>query len=145
MSQRQFDHLSDLRHLLSATANIIVANLIQVILLLVTLDRLALTVYDRVLSNDAIFWRVNFDNLELDLSHASAYDEQIALPNWSVCLSEVGSKVNVEEGAGETLNRIGNGQDCDTLGLQGAVRIFPEPPADSTDLVLLTYLISGHG
>jgi len=46
---------------------------------------------DRLLSNDAKFWRINLDNLELDLSHPSTTSECVALSNGSVGLAEIWS------------------------------------------------------
>jgi hypothetical protein len=39
------------------------------------------------------------------------------LADGTICLAEVGSEEDVEEGAGDTLDCVGDGEDCDTLGL----------------------------
>lgn len=118
MPEGQFNHFADLGHLLTAATDIIVADLIKVVLLLVTLDGLAFAVDDGILSDNTILWWVDLDNLELDLPHTAADNKEIALPNRAVGLAEVGSKEDVEEGSGDAFNGIGDRKDGDTLGLR---------------------------
>jgi hypothetical protein len=117
VAQRQLDQFTDLSHLLAATTNIIVANLVEVTLLILSLDGLTLAVNNCVLGNNAVLWGVDLHDLKLDLSHTTSYCEQVTLADWSVCLTEVRSEVDIEEGAGQTLNGIGNGKDSNALGL----------------------------
>jgi hypothetical protein len=117
MPEGQLNHFPDLSHLLAATTNVIVADLIQIVLLLVTLDGLALAVDDGVLSDDAVLGGVDLDDFELYLPHAAAHDEQVALSNGPVGLTEVGSEENIEQGAGDALDGIRNRQNGNTLGL----------------------------
>jgi hypothetical protein len=51
------------------------------------------------------------------LSHATSNCEQIALSDGSVCFAEVWGKEDIEEGAGQAFNGIGDGKDGNTLGL----------------------------
>lgn len=51
MAQGQLDQLTDLCHLLAAATDIVVADLIQVLFLVLTLDWLAFAVDDGVLGN----------------------------------------------------------------------------------------------
>jgi hypothetical protein len=51
------------------------------------------------------------------LSHATSNCEQIALSDGSVCFTEVWGKEDIEEGAGQAFNGIGDGKDGNTLGL----------------------------
>jgi hypothetical protein len=118
MTQRQLDQFTDLSHLLAATTNIVITDLVEVALLILSLDWLTLAVNNCVLGNNAVLWRVDLHNLKFDLSHTTSYCEQVTLAHWSVGFAEVGSEVNVEEGAGKTLNGIGNGKDSNTLGLE---------------------------
>ena len=69
------------------------------------------------MGNDAVLRGVNLDNLELDLPHATTDDEEVSLTDRPVGLTEVRRKENVEEGAGNTLDSIGDGKDRDPLGL----------------------------
>jgi hypothetical protein len=117
VAQRKLDQLADLGHLLAAAANVIVAHLVQVLLLILALDRLALAVDDGVLGGDGVLGRVHLDDLELDLSHAAADGEQVALANGAVGFAEVRGEEDVEDVSGEALDGVGNGQDGDALGL----------------------------
>lgn len=102
MSQWQLDHLFDLRQLLSATADVIVADLCEALLLFGTFDWLAFGVDDRVRSDDAVRRRVGLDHFELDRSHTATHQKQIALVHRSVGLGEVRLEVDVEQTAGQT-------------------------------------------
>jgi hypothetical protein len=96
MSERKLDKLTDLGHLLAAATNIIVSNLVQVALFVLTLYRLAFAVDNCVLGNNAELWGIYLDNLELYLSHATASCEGVALSDGSVGFSEVRGEENVE-------------------------------------------------
>jgi hypothetical protein len=117
MTERQLDQFTDLSHLLAASTNIIVANLVEVALLILSLDGLTLAVNNCVLGNNAVFGRVNLHNLKFDLSHTTSYCEQVTLSDWSVGLAEVGCKVDIEERAGQALDGISDGKDSNALGL----------------------------
>lgn len=117
MSQRQLDKLTDLCHLLPASTDIIVSDLVEVTLLVFPLNGLALAVDDGILGNDAVFRRINLDNLKLDLSHATTAGEEVALSDGPIRLSEVWCKEHVEERASQAFNSVGDGQNSDTLGL----------------------------
>jgi hypothetical protein len=81
------------------------------------LDGLTLAVNNCVLSNNAILWGIDLHNLKFNLSHTTSYCEQVTLSDWSVGLAEVGSEVDIEEGAGQTLNGVGDGENSNALGL----------------------------
>jgi hypothetical protein len=117
MAERKLNHFSDLGHLLAAATNVIISNFVKVVLLLVSLDGLALAVDDGILCDDTELWRVDLDNLELHLSHATTDNEKVALADWSVSFPEVGSEENIEERAGDTLDGIGNGENRNSLGV----------------------------
>ena len=117
MPERQLNHLADLSHLFPAATDIIVTDLIEIVLLLISLNGLALTVDHCILGYYAVLRRVDLVNLELHLPHTTTDDKQVALANWPVCLSEVWRKVDVKEGTSETLNSIGDGKHRNALGL----------------------------
>lgn len=117
MAQRQLDHFTDLSHLLAAATNIVVSNLVEIVLLLIALDGLALAVDDGVLGDNTVFRRVDVDHLEFDLPHAAADEEEVTLADRPVSLEEVGREKDIEKGAGEALDGVGDGQDGDSLGL----------------------------
>jgi hypothetical protein len=127
VAEGKLNHLADLSHLLSAATNVIVANFVQVVLLLISLDGLALAMDDGILCNNAILGRIYFDDLELYLPHATTDNKEISLTNRTVGLSEVGSEEDIEQGAGNTLNGVGDGKDGNSLGLR-TVRSWEERP-----------------
>jgi hypothetical protein len=96
MPQRQLDELANLCHLLPAATNVVIANLVEVALLIFALDGLAFAVDDGILCNNAELWRVDLNNLELHLSHTTAGCESVALAYWPVGFAEVWGKENVE-------------------------------------------------
>lgn len=118
VAQRKLNHLADLSHLLAATTNVVVADLVEVVLLLVALNGLALAVDDGILGDNAVLGGIDLDHLELDLSHTAADDEEVALADGAVGLTEVGGEENVEEGASDALDGVGNGENSNALGLK---------------------------
>lgn len=141
MSKRKLDKLSDLRHLLSASSNIIVANLVEVALLILAAQRLALAMDNGILGYNAVVRRIKLNHLELYLPHATTDCEQIAHPHWAVGLEEVWLKVDIEERAGETLYGVGNRKHCDAFGLSKQVSYVARASLTGR----LTYLMSGQG
>lgn len=117
MPQGQLDKLTDLSHLLSAATNIIVADLVEIALLIFALNGLAFGMNNGVLSNNGVLWWVDFDNLELDLPHAATSSEGIALAHWSICFTEVWGEEDFEEVAGNAFDSIRNREDGDALGI----------------------------
>ena len=63
MSERELDHLLDLRQLLPATSDVVVSDSVERVLFLFTLDRLTLAVDDSVGCDDAKRSGICFDNL----------------------------------------------------------------------------------
>jgi len=118
MSEWKFDQLTDLSHLLSATTNIVVSDIVEVALLVLALDWLTLAVYHRILRHNTELWWIYLDNLEFDLSHTTSACEKVALTNGSVGLAEVWSKEDVEEGASKTFDGVGHRKDSNALGLK---------------------------
>lgn len=118
VAKGQFDKLTDLSHLFPATTNVIVTDLVEVVLLILALNGLALAVDDGVLRYNTVLWGIHLDNLEFYLPHTTTYCEQVTLADGSVGLTEVGGEENVEEGASDTLDGISDGEDSNTLGLQ---------------------------
>jgi hypothetical protein len=54
------------------------------------------------------------------------------LADGSVCLAEVGGEEDVEKGAGDTLNCVGDGEDCNTLGLRWVLALKGDENARTT-------------
>jgi hypothetical protein len=117
VSEGQFDEFSDLGHLFPAATDIIISDLVEVTLLILTLDGFTFTVNNCVLSNDTVLGRVDLHHLKFYLPHATTHCEQVTLSHRAVGFTEVWSKENVEQGASETLDGVGDGKDGDPLGL----------------------------
>lgn len=104
MAERELDELADLGELLAAAADVVVADVGEVVLLVLALDRFALGVDDRVLRDDAVLGRVGLDDLELDAPRGALGEEGVALADGAVRLEEVGLEEDVEDVAGEALD-----------------------------------------
>jgi hypothetical protein len=109
MAEWQLYQLTDLRELLSTSSNIIVTDLVEVVLLVLTVERITLAKDDSVLCNDTALWWVKLDNLELCLFLERRSDgKDVANVYWSVCFQKVLLEVNLEEVTGETFDGVGN-------------------------------------
>lgn len=117
MSQGKFDKLTDLSHLLAASSNVVISNLIQVAFFILALDGLAFAVDDSILSNNAKFWWVDFHNLELYLPHASTDCEQVTLADGAVGFAEIWSKEDIKERSSEAFDCVGDWEDRDAFGV----------------------------
>nr|GMD71263.1 predicted protein [Ipomoea batatas] len=84
MPQRQLDQFTNLSHLFSYSTNIIIANFIKSILIL-PLHWFPLTEYFSVWSNNTIFPRISFNDLEFHTSHPSSNKEMVSFPQRSIC------------------------------------------------------------
>lgn len=121
MAERELDELADLGELLAAAADVVVADVGEVVLLVLALDRFALGVDDRVLRDDAVLGRVGLDDLELDAPRGALGEEGVALADGAVRLEEVGLEEDVEDVAGEALDRVVERQDVDALAVLDVV------------------------
>jgi hypothetical protein len=121
MTEGEFDELANLGELLAAATDVVVADLGQVVLLVLALDRLALSVDNRVLRDDAVLGRVRLDDLELDAPRSALGEEDVALADGTVRLEEVGLEEDVEDVARETLDRVVEGEDVDALAVLDVV------------------------
>lgn len=115
--EREFDHFSDLGHLLAASTNVIVPNVRQVGLFIFTLDGFPFGVNGRILSNNAVLGGICFDDFELDTSASATGEEGVAFADRSVGLEEIRLEEDFENVAGETLDGIVKGQDVYTLAI----------------------------
>lgn len=66
---------------------------------------------------DTVIGGVGFDDLELDGSHTTADEEEIALANGSVGFEEVGLEVDLEEVSGDALDSVVDREDMDALSV----------------------------
>mmetsp|Transcript_1512 Transcript_1512/g.6756 ORF Transcript_1512/g.6756 Transcript_1512/m.6756 type:complete len:96 (+) Transcript_1512:2213-2500(+) len=95
MAQRQLHEFSNLCHLLSHTADIIITDFIEP-LLIFSIDWLAFTENFGIGGNDAILSRICFDNLKLHAPHASTSEKRISFSDRTVCLEKIWFQVNVK-------------------------------------------------
>ena len=100
--------------LLAASTEIIVSNLIEVLLLGLAIDRVALGVDDCIGSNDTVRVGVDGDHRALHSTHAAADVEDVAFADRSIGFKKVGLEIDVEKVAGKTLDRVGKGEDVDS-------------------------------
>mmetsp|Transcript_8630 Transcript_8630/g.23423 ORF Transcript_8630/g.23423 Transcript_8630/m.23423 type:complete len:239 (-) Transcript_8630:57-773(-) len=105
MTQRQLHQLSNLRHLLPDAANIVIADVIELLLVLPD-DRLALAEDLRIGSDDAVVARVGLHDLELDRPHSTAHQKRIPLPHRPVRLDKVRLEVRIKKAASDPLARV---------------------------------------
>ena len=106
MSEWKLHKLPNLCHLFPASTNIIVSNLIQISLLILSLNRLTLAVDDGILCHDAILRWVNLHHLEFYLSHTTTHRKEVTLSDGTVSFAKVGGEENIEQRAGQAFNRI---------------------------------------
>merc|ERR1712212_1215018 len=110
-------HLLEGGELLSATSNVVVANGVQGILLVLALDWLSLAMDHSVRGDNAVWRGISLNHLELDSPHASSDDEVVPLVDWPVRLKEVGLQVHLKPVPCQALNTVINGQDVDPLAV----------------------------
>mmetsp|Transcript_28920 Transcript_28920/g.62296 ORF Transcript_28920/g.62296 Transcript_28920/m.62296 type:complete len:224 (-) Transcript_28920:66-737(-) len=141
MPKGQLDHLSNLRHLAPAAANVVIPNVVRCLLVL-ALHRLPLAVDLRVGRAHAVGRGVHLHHLELHRMHRSAHKEEVALAQGAVCLQEVGLEVDLEQVAGHALDGVVQGQDVHLLavghvflGCDGDSVSQPDAQVLSDDLV----------
>ena len=120
MTEGELDHLSDLGHLLPASTDIIIANLLSGLLIL-TLNRLTFVEDQSLVADDAPLWGVDIDNLEFDRLSSELGGEAVSLSYGTVSLLEVGYQDILSDVATDSLDGVGEGQDVD-LNSVGDIR-----------------------
>jgi len=111
------NHLTDLSHLLPATSDVVVSDVVHALLLL-PLHWLSLAVDDGVRGNDTVGGRISLHDLELDGVHGLADEEKVALLDGAVSLEEVGLEIDVEKVSSNTLDSVVEGEDVDALSVR---------------------------
>jgi hypothetical protein len=105
VTEGELDHLTNLSHLLTAATDIVVADTIELFLIL-SLNGLSLVEKHGVGRDNAVFAGVNLDHLELNSLEATAYKEGISLTNGTVAVLEVGDEIGLSEVSGNSLDGI---------------------------------------
>ena len=90
--RRDIDHFADLCHLAAASADIVVPNVVEALLVFAN-DGFALAMNDSIWRHDA---RSAGSVSTIELDGAAVDEEQISF-HWAVCLEEVWLEVHVEE------------------------------------------------
>jgi hypothetical protein len=103
--------------LLATTTDVIVTNVIEVRLFVLAFDRVTLCMDHSVLGNDTVLGGVGFNDLELDGSHTSSYEESVTLANRAVRIEEVRLQINFEQVTTQTLNGVVKGEDMYPLSV----------------------------
>eukprot|EP00760_Papus_ankaliazontas_P010164 PhM_4_TR14214/c0_g1_i1/m.15161 len=109
VTDRELNHLTNLSELLAAATDVVVANFVELLLVL-ALDGVAFTVDHCVGGNDAVRRGVHFDDFELNGTHASTHQERIALADWTVVVDEVGLQECFKEITCQTFDGVVNGK-----------------------------------
>jgi hypothetical protein len=105
MSEGEFDHLSDSGHLLSATSDIIITNIIKFFLVL-SIDRLSFSIEHGVRCNDTEFFGFGGDDLELDGFEVTSDDEKVSFFDGTVGILEVRDQVGFGEVTRNSLDGV---------------------------------------
>jgi hypothetical protein len=85
-----------LRHLLSATTNVVVAYLIQ-LLFIFSLDRFTFCVENGLWTDNANFVWFGSNNLKFNCFKIASDNEIVTFLGWSVCILEIGDEVGSSE------------------------------------------------
>merc|ERR1719275_277722 len=117
MPQWKLHHLLECGKLLPATSDVVVADSVQGILLVLSLDRLSLAMDHSIRGNNAVWRGVSLNHLELNSPHASPDDEVVPLVDWPVCLKEVWLQVHLKPVPCKALHTVVDGQDMDPLAV----------------------------
>src|SRR5271170_3932436 len=102
-------------YLFPATTDVIITDIIQVLFLVFTIERITLAVNDCILCNDTILGRIDLDDFEFHGPHTSTDGEQITLSDGSVRFEEIWFEVDIEEGPSETFDCICDWEDGHTF------------------------------
>ena len=116
MTQGELDKLTNLRHLLAHTPDIVVTYFVKPLLVL-SVDGLALAEDLRVRCNDAVLSGIRLDNLELNSTHPTSRKESVAFTDGTVGLKEVWLQVHVKQVTADALNRVTEREHVDPLSI----------------------------
>jgi len=108
----QLDHLSDLCHLLSAAANVIVADVVQFLLIL-SVNWLAFSIKHSAGSHNSELLGLSCHNLEFHRFEAASDQKQVSLLHRSVGIFEVRDEVGFCEVALYPLDGVAEGKHVD--------------------------------
>jgi len=117
MPQGQFNHFTNLCHLLAATSHIIVSHIVHLFLVF-ALDGISLAMNHRVGGDDTVGTGVGFNHLEFDGMHSLTYQKQITLLDGPVGFHKVRLEVDIKQIARDTFNGIIERQNMNALAVR---------------------------
>ena len=112
MSQRKFNHFTNLCELLADTTDIIVANIFS-LFFIITIDRISLVKKRGLWGYNTELGRVDIDNLELNGSESTSYDEGVTFLNWTIAVLEIRNQVCLSDVASNSFNGVCEGKNMD--------------------------------
>ena len=112
MSEWKLNHFTDLGHLLTASTNVIIANLLSIVLI-VTIDGLSLIKQGGLVSDNSILRWVHIDDLELYGAESTPHNEGVVLLDWTECVLEVWDQVGRCDATRDVLNCISKWKHMD--------------------------------
>jgi hypothetical protein len=145
VTQWEFNHFPNLRHLLAAAAHIIVADVIKPFFVF-TLDWITFAVNHRVGGDDAVRRRICFDDLEFDRVHGRADKEQVTLLDRTVGFEKVWLQVDIKQISRNAFNRIVEGENVDAFAVRDIAGGGDRDHVGQPDAkVLADHLVHSHG
>mmetsp|Transcript_1727 Transcript_1727/g.4031 ORF Transcript_1727/g.4031 Transcript_1727/m.4031 type:complete len:777 (+) Transcript_1727:352-2682(+) len=114
VTKGKFNHFTDLCHLLAASTNIIVTNIIHLFFVF-TLHWISLAVNDSVGGHDTVGRGIRFHDFEFDGMHGRTNQKEISLFDRTVGLQKIRLQINLKEISGNSLNGVVQRQDVDAL------------------------------
>ena len=112
----QLDHLTDLGHLLAATTDIVVADLLGVVLI-VAVDRFTFVEEGRCRCYDTELAGLHVHDLELNWAETTSHKEGIVLLDRTIAVLKVGDEVSLRNIASDSLDRVSEGEHVDLGGV----------------------------
>jgi len=116
VAERELHQLADVGELLLHAADVVVPDVVLRLLVL-ALHWLALAVDHSIRRHNAVLVRVCLHHLELDGTHATTHEEEVVLADGAVGLHKVRLEEDVEEVAGDALNRVVDGENVHALAV----------------------------
>ena len=112
MSQRKLNHLSDQRHLFSATSDIVISNFIK-LLFVFSVDRLSFGEKHCIRGYNTELFGLCSDYLEFNRFEISSYNKEISLFYWPISILEIWNQIGFGKISSETFNGILQREDMD--------------------------------
>lgn len=110
MSERQFNHLANSRHLLSAATDVVIANVVELFLIF-AINWLTFGVEHSIGGNNTKLLGFSGNNFELHWLEITSDDKQISFLDWSVSILEIGYEVRFCEISSNALDCVSKRED----------------------------------